>query len=228
MRENERLQIKRMLALIYRFIFILFGVWGICQHIGFNILRISFKIVNFTFLVDFLSLWLMPIIFVVSTRRRTGKVLQTIKNILTFCAIMIVVANWGMLGSTMTYQWILGILLPLMLIIDWILFDKKGSLNFYDPFLWLLGALLLIGLLTFLFNNILGIDNFLEAIGLFNNKDDLIHLLTKALGLGLLIFLIDSIMNALKKKSYKKTFALIYRLFFIALEIYAITHFVGT
>ena len=228
MKEKEKLQLKRTIALIYRFIFIIFSVWGICQHIGFNILSISFKILNFTFLINVLSLICITAVFVVSVTRGIGVILRTFKNILTFCAIMILVGNTSIMGGTMSYQWILGVLLPLMLVIDWLLFDKKGKLNIYDPFLWLLGALLLIGILSLLFKNILGIDNFLQAIGLFNNKNELFELLSKALGVGILMFIFDSILNAFKKKSFKKTFALIYRLVFLALEVYAFMNHIGT
>ena len=228
MKENEKLQLKRTIALIYRFIFIIFSVWGICQHIGFNILSLSFKMMNFTFVVNVLSLICITAVFVVSVTRGIGVILRTFKNILTFCAIMILLGNTSIIRGTLSYQWILGVLLPLMLVIDWLLFDKKGKLNIYDPFLWLLGALLLIGILSLLFKNILGIDNFLQAIGLFNNKDELFELLAKALGLGILMFIFDSILNAFKKKSFKKTFALIYRLVFLALEVYAFMHHIGT
>ncbi len=228
MKEKEKLQLKRTIALIYRFIFIIFSVWGICQHIGFNILSISFKILNFTFLINVLSLICITAVFVVSVTRGIGVILRTFKNILTFCAIMILLGNTSIMGGTMSYQWILGVLLPLMLVIDWLLFDKKGKLNIYDPFLWLLGALLLIGILSLLFKNILGIDDFLQAIGLFSNKNELFELLAKALGIGIIMFILDSVLNAFKRKSFKKTFALIYRLIFLALEVYAFVHHIGT
>ncbi len=227
MKEKEKLQLKRTIALIYRFIFIIFSVWGICQHIGFNILSLSFKIMNFTFLINVLSFICITMVFVVSVTRGIGVVLRTFKNILTFCSVMILVGNTSIMGGTMSYQWILGVLLPLMMVIDWLLFDKKGKLNIYDPFLWLLGALLLIGLLSLLFKTVLGIDNFLEVIGLFNDRNELFEILGKALGIGIGIFILDSILNAFKRKSFKKTFALIYRLVFLALEIYAFSHHIG-
>lgn len=228
MKEKEKLQLKRTIALIYRFIFIIFSVWGICQHIGFNILSLSFKIMNFTFLINVLSFICITMVFVVSVMRGTGVVLQTFKNILTFCSVMILVGNTSIMGGTMSYQWILGVLLPLMMVIDWLLFDRKGKLNIYDPFLWLLGALLLIGLLSLLFKTVLGIDNFLEVIGLFNDRNELFEILGKALGIGIGIFILDSILNAFKRKSFKKTFALIYRLVFLALEVYAFIHHIGS
>lgn len=227
MKEKEKLQMKRTIALIYRFIFIIFGIWGICQNIGFNILDLSAKIMSFTFIVDVMSFFCITSVFVVSITRRPGKVLQTFKNILTFCAIILLLKNVSMASGTISYQWILGVMLPAMMVIDWLLFDKKGHLNFYDPFLWLLGALILIGLLSFLLKYVFGLDNYLDALGLFLNKNELFDLLGKALGLGILLFIIDAILNAFKRKSFKKTFALIYRLLFLALEIYAFINHVG-
>lgn len=227
MKEKEKLQMKRTIALIYRFVFIIFGIWGICQNIGFNILDLSAKIMSFTFIVDVMCFFCITAVFIVSITRRPGKVLQTFKNILTFCAIILLLKNVSMASGTISYQWILGVMLPAMMVIDWLLFDKKGKLNFYDPFLWLLGALVLIGLLSFLLKSVFGLDNYLDALGLFLNKNELFDLLGKALGLGVLLFIIDAVANAFRRKSFKKTFALIYRLLFLALEVYAFINHVG-
>lgn len=225
---RENIQLKKTVSLIYRFIFIVFSVWGICQHIGFNILRMSVKMFDFTFVVDVMSFLCIIAVFVVSVSRSPGTILQTFKNILTFCSIMILASNFYLINGAMSYKWILGVLLPFMMVLDWILFDKKGSLNFYDPLLWLLASLLLIGILSFLFKTVFGIDDFWNTLGLFSDKNDLMRLLLKALGLGFLLYLIDCITNALKRKSFSKTFALIYRLLFIAMEIYALSKYVGT
>lgn len=227
MKEKEKLQMKRTFALIYRFVFIIFGIWGICQNIGFNILDLSAKIMSFTFIVDVMCFFCITAVFIVSITKSPGKVLQTFKNILTFCAIILLLKNVSMASGTISYQWILGVMLPAMMVIDWLLFDKKGHLNFYDPFLWLLGALVLIGLLSFLLKSVFGLDNYLDALGLFLNKNELFDLLGKALGLGFLLFIIDAISNAFKRKSFKKTFALIYRLLFLALEVYAFINHIG-
>ena len=81
MKEKEKLQMRKTVALIYRFIFILFSVWGICQYIGFNILSISANIMNFTFFVDLLCFICITAVFIVSVRRSPGFALQTFKNI---------------------------------------------------------------------------------------------------------------------------------------------------
>ncbi len=228
MKDRENLQMKKTIALIYRFIFIVFGVWGICQHIGFNILKLSVKMYDFAFIINLMSLFCILTFFVVSITHSPGKILRILKNILTFCSIMILVSNYSLIGGVMSYQWILGVLLPLMMVIDWILFDKKGNINIYDPLLWLIGALLLIGLMSALFKLVFGVDNYLDIIGLFKDKDSFFELIAKALGLGFLIYIVDCITNAFKRKSFKKTFALIYRLVFIALEVYAFVHLIGT
>ncbi len=217
---------KKTVSLIYRFIFLLFGVWGICQHIGYNLLNMSIKMYDFIFVVDVMSFICIISVFVASIKGGIGRVLQTFKNILTFCSIMILAKNF--LYADMSYEWTLGVLLPLMMVIDWLLFDKKGNLNFYDPLLWLLGACLLLGILGFLFDRIFGVDDFWKSIGLFSDVDELIKLALTSLGLGVFIFIVDSIINAFKKKSFSKIFALIYRLFFIALEVYAFVKLTGT
>lgn len=226
-KEKEVKQTKKNIALIYRLVFIIFSIWGICRHIGFNILNLSERLISFNIVVDVLCLFCMTAVFVVSITRNPGKILRTIKNILTFCAVIVLLKNASQIADEVTYQWILAILLPVMMIIDRLLFDESGDLNFYDPFLWLVGAALLMGLLGFLLKSVFGADDFLDIIGLFSDKDELLDLLKKALGLGFLMYIIDCIRNAIGKKSFKKTFALIYRLLFLALECYAFVNHIG-
>ena len=57
MKDRENLQMKKTIALIYRFVFIVFSVWGICQHIGFNILKLSVRMYDFAFIINVMSLF---------------------------------------------------------------------------------------------------------------------------------------------------------------------------
>lgn len=226
-KEKETKQMKKNIALIYRLVFIIFGIWGICRHIGFNILNLSERLISFNIVVDTLCLFCMTAVFVVSITKRPGRILRTVKNILTFCALLVLLKNASQIADDVSYQWILAILLPVMMIIDRLFLDESGDLNFYDPFLWLVGAALLVGLLGLLLKYAFGSDDWLNIIGLFADKDELENLLKKALGLGFLMYVIDCIRNAIGKKSLKKTFALIYRLLFLAIECYALAKHTG-
>ena len=216
---------KKTYAMIYRFIFILFSMWGIFRKIGFNLFTLSPLILDFTLFIDILSFVCIFVVFIISITRHHGKIIGAIKALLTFCNIIVFVVNFDIITSGITYSWVLGILLPVMMVLDWLLFDKKGDFNYYDPLLWILGTVIaglgLAALLKYLF----GIDNF--ALGLFDNFSDLLKLLFIALGIGAGMFLLDSLISAFNKKGGKNLFSLVFRLVFILLEIYALFKTIG-
>jgi len=117
---------KRTVAMIYRFAFLLFSVWGICERVGFNILSPSSSLFEFTLFCDILCFLCILFVFLVSITRYPGKILIGIKSFLTVCAAIVFINNFSLINSAITYSWVLGILLPLMMILDWLFFDKKN------------------------------------------------------------------------------------------------------
>lgn len=219
---------KKTISMIYRFIFILFSVWGICQKVGFNILSFSPRILNFTIFVDFFSFVCLLAVFIIGITHSPGRILMGIKAMLTLLSALVFWKNIPIIASGITYDWILGILLPIMMCVDWLLFDEKGTFSLLDPLLWLIGALLLGFGIGALLKNLFGIDDFWNVLGMFKNKKEFTDLLKAAVGAGLAMFLLDCIISAFGKKSTKNALALIYRLIFIALECYALLNAAGS
>ena len=218
---------KKTLSMIYRFVFILFSVWGICQKLGFNILYFRPEILDFTLFVDFSCFLCIFAVFIISITRKPGRVLSVIKTTLTLCAILVCMQNIPLINGGITYDWILGILLPCMMVLDWLLFDSRGNIKLYDPIIWLAAATAVFVALAALLKNVFGVENFWNALGMFTNNSELKNLLIKALCAGAGLYIIDCIGSALTKRSFNSAFSLIYRLVFLALEVYAISACAG-
>lgn len=218
---------KKTVSMIYRFVFILFAVWGICQKVGANIIAWTWEILDFPIFVDFLCFLCILCVFIIRITRKPGKLICGIKACLTLCAVVVLLTNSSMLRMGISYDWVMRILLPIMMIADWLIFDDRGRFRLYDPFLWLCGAFLTAAALGAILKNIFGLDNYLDLLGIFKNKKELADMLLKALVIGLAMYLLDVLGGAFKKKGFKNIFALIYRLVFLALEIFAFLNAVG-
>lgn len=218
---------KKTLSMIYRFIFILFSVWGICSKIGFNILTFTPRILNFTLFVDFLSFICVFIVFIIRITHKPPRGIEMVKAALTLCSILVFIKNLPVLKSTVTYDWVLGILLPVMMVLDWLLFDDKGRMKLYDPILWLAAAIVLFAAAAFMLKKLFGIEDFWNVLGMFADNDGLKRLLAEAAAAGAALYILDRLGSAFNNKNFNSAFALIYRLAFLALEIYAFLMTVG-
>lgn len=224
---ERQILMKKTLSMIYRFVFILFSVWGICRKVGFSILAFSPEILNFTLFIDLLCFLCIFVVFIVSITRKPGRIITVIKTALTLCAVLVFLQNLHIIRGEITYDWILGILLPVMMLLDWLLFDQRGSIRLYDPLIWLAAAALIFGALAALLKKIFGVDDLWKVLGMFADNDGLKRLLLQALGVGAGLYIADCIGSALSKRSFNSAFSLIYRLVFLALELYAFLNTVG-
>ncbi len=213
---------KKTISMIYRFVFILFCVWGICQKIGFNILTFSPRILNFAIYIDFLSLICILTVFVISVTHMHGRILRCIKSILTLLSAVILWRNINSMGLQITNEWILSVFLPAMMCIDWILFEKRGTYNFADPLIWLIGALFAGMCINFLVRNIFGINDYLYVLGLYETKNEFINLFIAAIIISLIMYIFDCVIYSFSKGKAENGAALIYRVLFIILECYAL------
>lgn len=218
---------KKTVSMIYRFIFILFNVWGICRRIGFNILRLTPEVFNFTFLIDVLCFLCIFAVFIISITRKPGRMLSLIKTTLTVCAVLVFISNFSLIGGAITYDWVLGILLPVMMFFDWLLFDEKGNVRLYDLLIWLAAAIIFLGALAAALKNIFGIESLNDILKMLVGADGLKGLALKGLGIGAGLYILDCIGSAFSKKRFNNALALIYRLVFLVLEFYAFLHTVG-
>lgn len=213
---------KKSAAMIYRFIFIFFSIWGLFLELGFYVLNMSPKILNLTFLCDVLSFLCILAVFVTSISHRPGKMLRAFKYMLTLCSAVLLIINFRSVFGIFNNAWILKFLLPAMMVVDWLLFDKKGEFSFTELLAVLAGAILLAFLLAVILNKLFGVENFLELMGLPTDFNGILKLLGMLGGLGLLMYLLDFLTNSFGKKNFKSQFAFFYRLAFLALEAYAL------
>ena len=218
---------KKTLSMIYRFIFILFSVWGICRKVGFSILDFSPDILNFTLFIDVLCFLHIFILFIVSITRKPSRVLSIVKTALTLCAVLVFLQNLNIIKSEITYDWILGILLPVMMFVDWLIFDSGGSVRLYDPIIWLAVAALIFVAFATLLKNIFAVDSLGNLLGMYADSNGIKRLFLHGLGVGAGLYILECIGAALSNKSFNSAFSLIYRLLFLALEFFAITNAAG-
>ncbi len=218
---------KKTAAMIYRFIFIFFSVWGIAQKLGFNILWLTARIMNFTLLTDILCFLCILVVFVIGITHKPSGVLMAIKTALTFCAGLVLLENFNIVGAGLSYEWILGVLLPAMMIIDWLVFDDKGKIRLRDLLIWLAAAAALLLGTALLLKTLFGIDDVWNVLGMFRDWGGLKDLLLKALGIAAFLYIFDCLYSALMKRRFDSAFSLIYRIIFLLLESYAILNTLG-
>lgn len=218
---------KKTVALIYRFIFIFFSVWGIAQKLGFNILWLTARIMNFTLLIDILCFLCILAVFVVGITHKSSGILVKIKTALTFCSGLVLVENINILKLGLTYEWILGILLPVMMIVDFLVFEDKGKIHIKDLAIWAGVAATLLAGMALLLKTLFGIDDVWNVLGMFKDWKGLRDFLLKALGIAAFLYIFDCLSSALLKRKFDSAFSLIYRIIFLLLEVYAILNTLG-
>lgn len=212
---------KKNIAVIYRLAFILFSVWGILESISFDFSLIGVKLLDFTVFSDAVCLLCMLIVVLFSLRGGIGNVLYGIKTACTFLALLAFAANLPMLFSVTDSGWILRILLPLMMLLDHVVFDKNSGLKLWQMLLWLLLAGLIAGIIYVIADKFLNLPNSLDFLGLFNNPNGIFELLLNALVLTGAIYLLDKLFSGELFKDIQSIFAFVFRILFLLLEIWA-------
>ena len=218
---------KRTVSIMYRFIFILFSIWGICGTTGMSIFNLTPYIFDFTLFVNIFNLLCILPIFLVSMTRYPGKILTFIKSIGTMLSFAVLADNIYIFGMGVSYAWILGVFLPLMMIGDWLLFDKKGNLSLSDIIAWIIGALLFYVLHRIILDALLGKNLLNSLFEVFGNFNEIWNFLIGLLGIGFFMFLGDSILSGFKNKVARGLWVLLYRVIFLLLEAYALLTVAG-
>lgn len=209
---------KKTISAIYRICYIFFALWA------FGFLFYPFeealpvKFLNFTSMANLLCLICIIPFLIISIKKQPPKGILHFKYLCTFLSAIVILCNYDIILSLSSSDRIMCILLPLMIIIDWLLFDRKGSINPGDLIIWL-AALIFIGLLLFtLLKNILNLPNVLNLWGLFKNKSDFPALLLKVLAAAAVLYALDGLLSGKSGKGFIGKFAFLWRITFLILE----------
>jgi len=218
---------KKNISVFYRLAFILFSVWAILENVGFKIVNLPGSLLNFTVLADLICMICILFVLMFSFQKKIGQGLYTVKTACTFLALLALAANLQVFTHIMHTAWILKILLPLLMILDHIIFDDNKKLKIWQMLLWLLAAMFVAFMLYVLTDKFLNIANSLGLLGLFNNPRELMQLLLNALLLSLITYLLDKLFSGELFHDIRSMFALFFRLIFVILEIWAFSKLSG-
>lgn len=137
---------KKKLSLIYRILIVVIGLYGLYLNLFSNHSSIFELLHYFTILSNILVVGLF--IFLI-TKYKNNKHYPKIKGAITMSItvtflifhFMLRPTLFNMTGSYSIYSLAnltMHYIVPIMTILDWILFDKKGEYNKTDPLLWLI------------------------------------------------------------------------------------------
>lgn len=209
---------KKTVSMLYRVAFLFFGIWALFENISFNILFFPQTLKNLTVFSDFLFIVCTALTFWESLRKRSYNWLFHLRGVCTLLAYFIIILNFKILFNGIQIQWILKILLPVMMIADWLLFSSKLN-NIRDLLIWNVCLILLLFGIPFLLDKFLGIKDLFASLNY--DFSDLLTYVPKVLGAGLLMYLFNNMLSSNGKKSINEIFKILFRIAFIALEVYS-------
>ncbi len=212
---------KKNFAVIYRLAFVLFSIWAIFESVAFQIQSLPVKLLNFMVFSDTICLICILIVFIVSLKRSPGQGLRLFKTACTFLALIALSANLQLFFAFENHDWILKVLLPLMMLFDYLFFDNHGKMKFWHLILWLLLSAFVGWLLFVLSEQLFKLPGSLDLLGLFTDKQSLSDLLLNSLLLTGAVFVLDKLFSGELFKDLKSVFVLVFRIIFILLESWA-------
>ncbi len=197
---------KKIISLIYRLSFIIFSLWGLFEYCGGN----TKKLTNFVPLVDIICLICILAIFFISLKTSPSPIVLKIKGGCTLLAFTVILLSSDMLLAFSLKGWITAILLPVMMMLDWLFFDKKGSFSPKDLLSWL-GALAAI--LAFLY--LIGLKDLLIF---FADPSVLLKLIAGLAAMALLMYILDALLGGGISKNSERFNTILFRVIFLILE----------
>lgn len=211
---------RQTLSMIYRLGFILFFIWAALENAFFSIGGLVASFSDLTVLADTVSFLCILVVFICSVTGNIPVVLLRLKAVCTALAVFVLMVNFPVWFLPGVSGWILKVLLPFLLFLDWLLFDKKGFFRPFDPLLWLLGIVLLYGLWSLLAKHFLDL-NFL--LNFLDGKENLIRTLLSTLAAGVLMYLLDRIFSGKGTTKLWDIISFLYRILFLCLEAWALS-----
>ncbi len=179
---------KKNISLFYRLCFVIFALWGLFEYSGYTFN--PSVLLGFVPMVISLCLVCIAVIFILSLKCVPKGAILTFKGLCTLLSVIVLIMHGGIFSNFFTNGWITGVLLPVMMILDWLLFDKKGSFTPKDLLIWLGSIAGLLLLVNFVFGNLPWLNDFISFL---RNPKNLLNLILGILGAALLIYLIDAI-----------------------------------
>ncbi|MBR3942460.1 MAG: hypothetical protein IKJ55_03800 [Clostridia bacterium] len=202
---------KKTICMIYRLAYIILGLWIFAEHSGYSMPRFFglLPLQNFWFAA--LLLAFMGIGFWFLLQNASPRWFEAVSTGCVLLAISMLLRRADIWLSVSNPDWMLTVLLPFLVLLDWILFAQKGSTDIKQ----LLLAVAAVAGVTLLFQ--------------FLFKGDAVNLMTMT---GCLRFLSELVVPAAalyfldklfcgRAKSTGNTLQLLVRLIFLVLEAYA-------
>ncbi len=213
---------KKTLSMIYRLGFLIFFMWAMFENALLSYDSIFSSFSEPAIITDFICFICVLIVFIFSVLGNIPNVLIRIKAVCTALAIFILAVNFPVWFFPESYGWLLKVMLPLLMFLDWLIFDKKGSFKLLDALFILLGIALLYLLWSLLNGNLFDLNGLFDFFG---GYDNLLNTILLTLGAGALMFLADKLFSGKGSKNLWDIFSLIYRILFLCITGWAMSTF---
>lgn len=210
--------------MIYRLGYIIFFLWAMFENAFLSYDSIFNSFLRPESLTNFICFLCILAVFIFSVLGNIPKALIRIKAVCTALAVFILAANLPVWFLPESFGWLLKVMLPALMFLDWLIFDKKGSFKFLDVLFMLLGIALLYLLWSLLNGKLFDFSGLIDFLGGFNN---LLNTILFTLGAGALMFLLDKLFSGKGSAKLWDIFSLIYRILFLCITGWAMSNFSG-
>lgn len=141
---------NKYLSIIFKFLIVIVGSYGLYKACFYNKVSLGEHLSYYTNLSNLICIiyFVYYIIKYLITRGKTEANLLVKSSVTIVISITAIVYNLilrpfmtdmdGVMDLHSISNYIVHIIVPVMVILDWILFDKKGKFKKYYPFIWLI------------------------------------------------------------------------------------------
>ncbi len=159
---------KKTISMVYRLAYIFFFLLALFTKMNFDISKVDIVLYSFALITDTVSAIAMLFYVIMSIKGKPDGFITKIKLIAAFLSLVLLIMNYNSILGNVNVEWILNCLLPLMLLLDYILFDAKAKLIKQTSTLF---KALFIALGAFAFYKKFGLDisAFIKGLTSFSN-----------------------------------------------------------
>ncbi len=215
---------KKTLSMIYRLGYIIFFLWAMFENAFLSYDSIFSAIMRPECLTNLICFLCISAVFIFSVLGSIPNFLIRIKSVCTALALFIMAVNLPIWFLPESFGWLLKVMLPFLMFLDWLFFDKKGSFKLLDVLFMLLGIALLYLLWSLLNGKLFDFSGLIDFLG---GYDNLLNTILFTLGAGALMFLFDKIFSGKGSKNLWDLFSLIYRILFLCITGWAMSIYSG-